>query len=88
MRTLYLPTGIRPVNLNRARAVLRDLPGLSDREQAVVRLVAQGKTDAEVAEALEISVASASMHLYSIRRKLGPVTRVELALMAWGLREP
>lgn len=49
---------------------------LSKREIEVLRLVAQGLTDAQVAEALVISVRTVNWHLQSIYGKLGVSSRL------------
>jgi DNA-binding CsgD family transcriptional regulator len=51
----------------------------------VVRLVAQGLTNAEIAEALFISKRTVESHLDHIRQKLGHSSRNQL--MAWALQE-
>lgn len=54
-----------------------DLPaGLSQREAEVLRLVAQGLTDAEVAERLFIARRTVNTHLTAIYTKLGVNSRV------------
>lgn len=50
--------------------------GLSNREREVLRLVASGMTDAEVAETLSISYRTVTTHLTSIFNKLGVNSRV------------
>ena len=50
--------------------------GLTPREVEVLRLVAQGLTDAEIAERLAISYRTVSTHLTSIYNKLGINSRV------------
>ena len=49
--------------------------GLTAREVEVLRLVAQGLTDAQVAEQLVISPRTVNFHLTSIYRKLGVSSR-------------
>ena len=49
--------------------------GLTDREVEVLRLVAQGLTDAQVASQLFLSTRTVSSHLYSIYSKLGVTSR-------------
>ncbi len=58
--------------------------GLSSREQEVLRLLSQGSTNKEIAQALEISENTVKAHLKSILRKLGVTNRVEAA--GWALR--
>ncbi len=56
--------------------------GLSAREVEVLRLVAQGMTNAEVAEELFISPRTVNWHLGSIYRKLGFSSRTEATRFA------
>ena len=58
--------------------------GLTPRELDVVQLVARGRTNAEVASALFISLGTVKAHLGSITTKLGSRNRVEIAAWAWG----
>jgi len=55
---------------------------LTARETAVLRLVAQGLTDAQVAERLVISPRTVNAHLRSIYSKLGVTTRTAAAHFA------
>ena len=55
---------------------------LSPRELEVVRLVAAGRTDGQIADELFISKKTASVHVASIKGKLGASTRVEIAMLA------
>ena len=56
--------------------------GLSGREVEVLRLVAQGMTNAEVAERLFISSRTVNWHLGAVYRKLGFSSRTEAARFA------
>ena len=56
--------------------------GLTDRELAVLQLIAQGKTNPEIAAALFISPKTASVHVTHILRKLDVTTRVQAATIA------
>ena len=49
--------------------------GLTAREVEVLKLVAEGVTDAQVAERLVVSIRTVHAHLRSIYRKLGVRTR-------------
>ncbi len=49
--------------------------GLTARELEVLALVAEGRTDAEVAETLVLSIRTVNAHLRSIYRKLDVHTR-------------
>jgi DNA-binding CsgD family transcriptional regulator/tetratricopeptide (TPR) repeat protein len=59
-----------------------DLPGLTPREREVLALVADGRTNRQIAEALFISVKTASVHVSNILAKLGVANRVEAAAVA------
>jgi DNA-binding CsgD family transcriptional regulator len=56
--------------------------GLTDRELAVLKLLAQGKTNSEIGAALFISRKTASVHVTNILRKLDVTTRVQAATVA------
>jgi predicted ATPase/DNA-binding CsgD family transcriptional regulator len=56
--------------------------GLSARERQMVALVAQGRTDAEIAEKLVISVSTVRTHLDRIRDKSGCRRRADLTRLA------
>jgi DNA-binding NarL/FixJ family response regulator len=55
---------------------------LTPREQEVLRLVAQGKTNAEVAHDLFVSVATVKTHIEHIIAKLGVTERTQAAVRA------
>jgi DNA-binding NarL/FixJ family response regulator len=57
--------------------------GLSPRELDVVKLTARGRTNAEIAQELFISVGTVKTHLSSIHAKLNTRNRVEIAAWAW-----
>jgi DNA-binding CsgD family transcriptional regulator len=59
-----------------------DWPGLTNSELAVVRLVARGATNREVAEQLFVSPYTVNSHLRHVFSKLGIRSRVELARLA------
>ena len=56
---------------------------LTDRELDVVRLVAVGRTNAEIAAELYVSLSTVKTHLSSIQLKLAARNRVEIAAWAW-----
>ncbi|GAB7046078.1 response regulator [Catenuloplanes indicus] len=66
--------------------VRQDLGDLSPRELDVVRLTAQGRTNAEIAAELFISIGTVKTHLSSVQAKLGARNRVEIAAWAWERR--
>ncbi|MBC7227313.1 MAG: response regulator transcription factor [Thermoflexales bacterium] len=55
---------------------------LTEREQEVLRLVAEGLSNKEIARALSVSVRTADFHVSNILRKLGVASRVEAAVWA------
>ncbi|MFI1988815.1 response regulator [Actinoplanes sp. NPDC020271] len=57
--------------------------GLSPRELEVVRLIARGRTNAEIAAELFISVGTVKTHLGSVQSKISLRNRVEVAAWAW-----
>mgnify|MGYP003405850968 CR=1 FL=1 len=58
------------------------LRALSDRETEVVRAVASGQSNAEIAAALFMSVATVKAHISSILSKLDLDNRTQIALLA------
>jgi DNA-binding NarL/FixJ family response regulator len=67
---------------DRARSSSRSVEVLSRREQQVLALLAQGLTNAEIAERLVISVKTVGHHVSSILLKLGLRSRTEAAAFA------
>ena len=58
------------------------LPRLSPRERELIILVAQGRTDAQIAAQLYITVRTVSSHLDRIRDKTGCRRRADLTRLA------
>jgi DNA-binding NarL/FixJ family response regulator len=56
---------------------------LTPREEEVLRLVALGRTNAEIAAELFISLTTAKTHVASLLTKLGARNRVEIAMWAY-----
>jgi DNA-binding CsgD family transcriptional regulator len=69
------PSSNQSTQAQPARRDTSSLSELTDREQEVLRLVARGMTDAQVAEQLVLSVRTINSHLRSIFNKLGVNTR-------------
>ncbi|MDA0563606.1 response regulator transcription factor [Streptomonospora sp. S1-112] len=56
---------------------------LSERETEVVRAIARGRTNQEIAAELFISLSTVKSHLSGIQAKLGLRNRTEVAVWAW-----
>ncbi len=59
------------------------LEPLTEREEEVLVTVARGRTNAEIADDLCISLSTVKTHLASLMQKLGARNRVELAMWAY-----
>ena len=55
---------------------------MTDRELEVLRLVAAGRTNRDIAADLFISAKTASVHVSNIMAKLGAANRAEAAALA------
>lgn len=64
-------------------APVQPIDPLTEREEEVLLTVARGKTNAEVAEELFISVSTVKAHISSLMTKLGARNRVEIAMWAY-----
>lgn len=67
---------------NRLTAV-QPIEPLTEREEEVLLTVARGRTNAEIASELHISLSTAKTHLASLMNKLGARNRVEIAIWAY-----
>ena len=76
--------GVEPVlvDLVGRRASGTDEYGLTSRERDVLALIAEGRTDRQIAEALFISPRTVAMHVSSILTKLGVPNRGGAAAVA------
>jgi DNA-binding NarL/FixJ family response regulator len=63
------------------------MPLLTPREEDVVRLVADGLKNREIAQKLKVKEHSIRNYIYRIFEKLGVSTRVELILYVFSHRE-
>lgn len=66
-----------------AEAPAQPIDPLTDREEEVLATVARGRTNAEIADDLSISLSTVKTHLASLMGKLGARNRVELAMWAY-----
>ena len=69
---------VEPAHPARIAPLLMSVYGLSEREQAVTRLVLQGNSTAEIADRLVVSVHTVQQHLKSIFDKTGVRSRRDL----------
>lgn len=71
---------------DRLRPARRPMPGVfTPRERQVLRLVVEGRSDGDIADALAISKKTASVHVANIKGKLGARSRIEIAIDSIGL---
>ena len=63
------------------------IPLLTDREEQIVQLVAEGLPNGEIASKLSVSAHTVKNHLFRIYEKLGVSTRSELILYALSSRQ-
>ncbi|MEM9621405.1 MAG: response regulator transcription factor [Pseudomonadota bacterium] len=66
-----------------AKAASQPAEALTQREEQVLQTVAQGLSNAEIADALHISVSTVKTHLASLMQKLNARNRVEIAIWAY-----
>ena len=65
------------------RPTVQPIEPLTSREEEVLLTVASGRTNAEIADELHISLSTVKTHLASLMAKLGARNRVELAMWAY-----
>ena len=63
--------------------VAQPIEALTEREEEVLMTVARGRTNAEIADDLHISLSTVKTHLASLMSKLGARNRVEIAMWAY-----
>jgi DNA-binding NarL/FixJ family response regulator len=66
-----------------AKGAAKPLEPLTARELEVVKAVARGGTNAEIAAELVITVSTVKTHLAGVQRKLDARNRTEIAIWAW-----
>jgi DNA-binding NarL/FixJ family response regulator len=70
-------------DLSTATPPRQPLEPLTQREEQVLLTVARGRTNAEIADTLHISLSTVKTHLASLMQKLGARNRVEIAMWAY-----
>ncbi len=83
VRLLKHVTAPQAVSAAPVKPVATPTEPLTDRELDVVRLVALGRTNAEIAAELYVSLSTVKTHLSSVQLKLAARNRVEIAAWAW-----
>lgn len=62
---------------------VQPVEALTECEEEVLRTVARGRTNAEIAQELHISLSTVKFHLAGLMTKLGVRNRVELVMWAY-----
>ena len=70
-------------NATNRHTVVQPIEPLTEREEEVLLTVARGRTNAEIASELHISLSTAKTHIASLMSKLGARNRVEIAIWAY-----
>jgi DNA-binding NarL/FixJ family response regulator len=70
-------------DVHTGRPPVQPVEPLTDREEEVLMTVAHGRTNAEIAKELHISLSTVKTHLASLMAKLGARNRVELVMWAY-----
>ncbi|MET7399210.1 response regulator transcription factor [Dactylosporangium sp. NPDC005572] len=66
-----------------AQPTRQPIEPLTDREEQVVAALAQGRTNAEIAQELRITLSTVKTHVASLMNKIGARNRVEIAMWAY-----
>ncbi len=72
--------------LERAAPPAQPIDPLTDREEEVLLAVARGRTNAEIAAELHITLSTVKTHVGALMTKLGARNRVEVAMWAYETR--
>ena len=65
------------------RTPVQPIDRLTEREEEVLALVANGRTNAEIAAELFVGLSTAKIHVASLMTKIGALNRVEIAMWAY-----
>lgn len=72
--------------LERASPPAQPIEALTEREEEVLLTVARGRTNAEIAEELHITLSTVKTHVAALMNKIGARNRVEVAMWAYETR--
>jgi DNA-binding NarL/FixJ family response regulator len=75
----------RPPTANERADEAERVPGLTDRETAILRCIALGRSNRSIAKELWVTEQTVKFHLTNIYRKLGAANRTEAARHAYRL---
>ena len=81
--SLLFPASTRAVIERFATAEAVDMPELTEREQVVLRELARGRSNQEIASGLFVSVETVKSHVASILMKLGVRDRTQAVIVAY-----
>ncbi|WP_433798795.1 response regulator transcription factor [Actinomycetospora sp. CA-084318] len=81
--TLLFPEAVRDLARRRAPAARPALPALTDRETEVLRHLARGATNAEIAAALVVGTETVKTHVAAVLGKLGARDRTQAVVLAY-----
>ncbi len=82
-RRLLAEFAARPTPARSSAGHPARLPTITDRERQVLGLVAEGLSNAEIAEHLHITAGTAKTHVGNLLTKLGARDRVQLVILAY-----
>jgi DNA-binding NarL/FixJ family response regulator len=69
--------------LKRTSPLIQPIEPLTEREEEVLLTVARGRTNAEIADELHITLSTVKTHVGALMNKLGARNRVEVAMWAY-----
>ena len=77
---LYVPPALASIDADGA-ALPEGVEALSERQREVLRLVARGLTNPEIADALSISLSTVKVHVAAVIERLEVSNRTEAAIL-------